>query len=183
MRVYQAQGQTEEMNRVVSLLKAIYPTPEFDLKDLERLAHIYLEYGAETDGLHLLLRIVSEHATSRRPEEIKVTLLAASKLLGSYQKKGEHKAQARLLGHLQRHYPTRGFQTKDIYDLAIIYLKYGDVEAGKALLHWIAERSGDEAFAKEALFLLGRKAMAAYGRGNALWPRRPSLRPSPWLNR
>lgn len=161
LRVYQTQGQTEEMHRVVSFLKAIYPTPEFDLKDLERLAHIHLEYGAEADGLHLLSQIVSEHAASQRPEEIKAALRAASKLLASYEKNGEREARAQLINHLQRHYPTRAFETKDVYDLAVIYLKYGDLEAGKALLHWIAERSGDDAFAKKALFLLGRKALAA----------------------
>ncbi|MCZ7626941.1 MAG: hypothetical protein M5R38_15280 [Candidatus Methylomirabilis sp.] len=161
LRVYQVQGQTEEIQRVVSYLKATYPTPECDLKDLERLAHMYLEYGAEADGRQLLARIVSEHATSQRPEEIKVALRAASKLLASYEKHGEREAQAQLIGHLQRHYPTRAFETKDTYDLAVIYLKYEDVEAGKALLQWIAERPGDDAFAKKALFLLGRKAMAA----------------------
>lgn len=166
LRVYQAQGQTREVERSISLLQQVYPTAAFDLHDFEQLARIYLDNQQEAEGLHILTRIVSEHAVRQRPEEIKVMLRSASKLLRHYKERGEREAQTHLLDHLKRLYPTQTFQIKDVYDLAILYLEYGDLEAGKALLHWIAyapeaQDPDKKPLSKKALFLLGRKALAA----------------------
>lgn len=154
---YLAQGNNKGITDILSVLKAKFSKDGLDLKDMEKLAVLFLRHGEEGEGIRLLMQIIQNQSNDYKKDDNKVAMRAYSRLLKHYEQRGDEKSAEEVLNSLSSH-PIVDFTPKDSYDLALTYMKYGRKETGLQLLSDLVTRyPGDETTGK-AIFVLAREA-------------------------
>lgn len=148
--VFRETGNEAEFARRLAMLKATYNDGGFSHKNMYNLAEIYLDCNLEEDARPILELIITQHAISHYPYNIKVTLRAYSKLFKIYRAKGDIAAIEKLLAALEENYPDPEFDINDKYNLALLYQKNGRDEQGAALLKALI---ADEPFSSNSPFI------------------------------
>nr|MBF0221618.1 tetratricopeptide repeat protein [Desulfobulbaceae bacterium] len=148
--VFRETGNEAEFNRRLAMLKATFNNGGFSHKNMYNLAEIYLDFNRDEDARPILELIVTEHAISHYPYNIKVTLRAYSKLFNILKTKGDNLAVEKLLTSLADNYPDPEFDSNDKYKLALLYFTNGRDEQGLELLNAIA---AEEQFTSSSPFI------------------------------
>ena len=154
LKIYKQRGESLKVEQLLRYLKEQYSPETFDLKDIEKLARIFSEYGSADEAVRLRCTIVD--APFLR-ENLKVTLRVSARLLEYYRSLEDSGAAADLFERLSL-LPLADFDDRDFYSLAMLHLKYGKRAAGMNLLDDLTEIFPHSVSARKALFVLAKEA-------------------------
>jgi tetratricopeptide (TPR) repeat protein len=157
LNIYKLNRDTQQMKELLAYLKAHYPDDSFDLRDIEKLSIIYSKYGERDDALRLQWMIINEPAL---PFYNKVVLRTYARLLKYYKERSEIELISNLLSKLSD-LSTFYFDDKDLYEYAILFLRYGQEDKAFGVLKKIIKLYPDTVSSRKSLFILAEKAQKA----------------------
>jgi outer membrane protein assembly factor BamD (BamD/ComL family) len=152
-------GDNTAKNLWLDRLQAMQAEGGLGAKNLYQAGWILLKNERENAAASIFERIVAEQCEAYNPMHNKVLLRSCSKLVDIYRQKGESLKQITLLETLQKKFPTKDFDPRDMYRLANLYLECGLNHDGKKLLVQIAS---EDDFNSSSPYLYAR--MDAYAR-------------------
>lgn len=159
LEIYNQMGDHAAKSMCLDLLQALQAEAGLGAKNLYQAGWILLKNERENAAASIFERIVAEQCEAYNPMHNKVLLRSCRKLFDIYQQNGNTIKQAKLLETLQKKFPTKDFDPRDMYGLAILYLDFGLHQKGKKLLNQIA---AEDDFNASSPYLYAR--MDAYAR-------------------
>jgi len=154
LKMYQTDGETNKIIDLIESLRQNSPLHDFDLKDKNRLASLYIKYGAKADGEKLLRDITS--GDNPVLSDINAFVMAYSNLLKIYHNKKDTDSADNLLRQFSQKISPDYLSSNNMYTLAITYLNCGRKKEGINLLKDVSRLFPHELRGRKALFLLGR---------------------------
>lgn len=154
LKIYKIKKDTRRMKELLTHLKNNYPDKSFDLRDIEKLSLIYSKYGENEEALRLQIKIIDE---SYSPIYTDAVLRTYSRLLKYYQEKKDTNMISHLLYRLSS-MSTIDFDGSDLYEYAMLFLKYGDEAKTLLILKKITEDYSNTTASRKSLFILAEKA-------------------------
>ncbi len=159
LEIYNQMGDHAAKSMWLDLLQALQAEAGLGAKNLYQVGWILLKNERENEATSIFERIVAEQSEAYNPFHNKVLLRSCRKLFDIYRQNGNTIKQTNLLETLQRKFPTKDFDPRDMYRLAILYLDFGLHQKGKKLLNQIAT---EDDFNTSSPYLYAR--MDAYAR-------------------
>jgi outer membrane protein assembly factor BamD (BamD/ComL family) len=159
LEIYNQMGDHAAKSMWLDLLQALQAEAGLGAKNLYQAGWILLKNERENAATSIFERIVAEQCEAYNPLHNKVVLRSCRKLFDIYRQNGNTIKQAKLLETLQKKFPTKDFDPRDLYRLAILYLDFGLHQKGKKLLNQIA---AEDDFNVSSPYLYAR--MDAYAR-------------------
>lgn len=138
LEIYNQMGDHAAKSMWLDLLQALQAEAGLGAKNLYQAGWILLKNERENAATSIFERIVAEQSEAYNPFHNKVLLRSCRKLFDIYRQNGNTIKQTNLLETLQRKFPTKDFDPRDMYRLAILYLDFGLHQKGKRLLNQIA---------------------------------------------
>ena len=159
LEIYNQMGDHAAKSMWLDLLQALQAEAGLGAKNLYQAGWILLKNERENAATSIFERIVAEQCEAYNPLHNKVLLRSSRKLFDIYRQNGNTIKQTKLLETLQKKFPTKDFDPRDMYRLAILYLDFGLHQKGKKLLNQIA---AEDDFNASSPYLYAR--MDAYAR-------------------
>jgi outer membrane protein assembly factor BamD (BamD/ComL family) len=134
LEIYNQMGDHAAKSMWLDLLQALQAEAGLGAKNLYQAGWILLKNERENAAASIFERIVAEQCEAYNPLHNKVLLRSCRKLFDIYRQNGNTIKQIKLLETLQKKFPTKDFDPRDLYRLAILYLDFGLHQKGKKLL-------------------------------------------------
>jgi len=154
LKIHDMRKEAEKRNALLAVLKGKYPDESFDLLDVEKLSVMYLKYGTAGEALELQRTIVDTPCT---PVNRKAILRTYSRLLKYHAERNEGAVLPDLLNGLTG-LASCDPDEKDVYESAMLHLKYGDRSKAADTLRYLTQAYPDATSARQALFVLAKEA-------------------------
>ncbi len=156
-KIYQSRQETDKTALLLATLQSNYPNADFDLNDEYKLATLFLNYGEETNGEHLLKAIIVEQGLDSNVSNSSAMINTYSKLLTIYHKRKDIDQLERLIGQISG---IENLSPGNMYKLAVTCLKCDEAAQGSKILMNITDQYSSTTYGRKALFLLGRESQS-----------------------
>lgn len=157
LNIYKIKKDNQSIKTLLAYLKNNYPDRSFDLRDVEKLSLIYSRYGEEDEAIKLQWKIIDEPYP---PLYTNSVLRTYSRLLKYYKEKRDADMVSSLLYRLSSLSIT-DFDSSDIYEYAMLFLKYGDEPKAITTLKGIVQNHPNTVASRKSLYILAEKAQKA----------------------
>lgn len=156
LNIYKIRKDSRKKKDLLIYLKNKYPDKSFDVRDSERLSLIFLKYGEVDEALKLKWKIITEPS----PQYTKTVLRTYARLFKYYRDKKDNDQLSKLLDSLS-FFPTGAVEADDLYEFAMLQIKYGSTTDALNALKKIVRDYPNTLSSRKALFVLAENAQKA----------------------
>ncbi|MFO8083641.1 MAG: tetratricopeptide repeat protein, partial [Desulfobacterales bacterium] len=121
-------------------LEALAAQGVMGAKNLYQAGWIMHKNERDDKAASIFEKIITEQCETYNPLHNKVLLRSCSKLIQIYEQKGESIKQMNLLRTIQKKFPTKDFDPRDLYQLANLYHVYGVNDEAIKLLNQCSDK-------------------------------------------